>query len=345
MTPDKAISSTRITEIESFYDLYAPVINGAIKEIISDPSTSDEVLSRIFYNLSEELQNYQHKDNLILWLLNLARRECVLQLIQDNDGHKSAPVNPYVNSLPVLSKTVFALVYFKGLTVEEVASLLHVRTDVIDNIFHGLPHFTPYMFPNVKRHRFPTSDILQSLIQNLRPDNDVERVAALKKLEILYTPPEDAFDKLTETVAKVFDTPMAFLSLVDNDVVFYKSQVGPFGRSQVYRKNSLCSLAILSREPLVIEDASLQDCFKDNPFVHGRDGIIFYAGAPLITKDGFLIGALCIVDSRHKTFTFKDTLLLTEFAEMAMLEIESRHDTYQQALFYEQVASANATLR
>jgi GAF domain-containing protein len=94
---------------------------------------------------------------------------------------------------------------------------------------------------------------------------------------------------------------------------------------------------------LVIEDASLSTCFKDNPFVQAENGIKFYAGAPLITKDGFLIGAVCIVDTKPKTFSFKDTLLLTEFAEMAMQEIESRHDTFQQILFKEQLQNAKTT--
>ncbi len=342
MTPPDTIRTSTPAQIDSLYDMYAPVINGVIKGIISDPSKSDEVLGRIFYNLVKEIKNYQHKDNLILWLLNLSRKECIIQLIQDNETDRSGPVNPYVDSLPLFPKIVFALVYFKGFNVDEVASLLHLRTDQIKKVFEGLPQFTPYMFSNLRLRCSPTSDILQSLIQNIKPSNDVARVAALKKLEIIYTPPEEVFDKLTRTVAKVFDTTMAFLSLVDEDTVFYKSQVGPFGRSQVDRQNSLCSLTILSKEPLVIEDASIQDCFKDNPFVQAEGGIVFYAGAPLITKDGFLIGALCVVDSRPKTFTFKDTILLAEFAGMVMLEIESRHDTYQQILFKEQVANANA---
>ena len=181
----------------------------------------------------------------------------------------------------------------------------------------------------------PVPDILSTLIANIIPENDVLRLAALQKLEILYTPSENAFDKITSMIARVFDTPMAFLSLVDKDTVYYKSQVGTFGKSQVDRKDSFCSLAILSKEPLVITDTSLSGCFNTNPLVQEENGIKFYAGAPLITKDGFHIGALCIVDNKPKQFSNKDIALLTEFANMAMNEIEARHKLFQQVLLHE----------
>lgn len=186
--------------------------------------------------------------------------------------------------------------------------------------------------------------MLQRLMKNIIPENDTQRVTALKQYEILYTSPEEAFDRITRIIAQVFNTPMAFLSLVDGDTVFYKSQVGPFGKWQVNRKDSLCSLAILSREPLIIEDASLESCFKDNPFVQAEGGVKFYAGVPLITRDGYMIGALCVIDTKQRTFSVKDTLLLTEFAEMAMSEIESRHESLQQLLFREQVRNVQAEL-
>lgn len=186
--------------------------------------------------------------------------------------------------------------------------------------------------------------MLQRLMKNIIPENDTQRVTALKQYEILYTSPEEAFDRITRIIAQVFNTPMAFLSLVDGDTVFYKSQVGPFGKWQVNRKDSLCSLAILSREPLIVEDASLESCFKDNPFVQAEGGVKFYAGVPLITRDGYMIGALCVIDTKQRTFSVKDTLLLTEFAEMAMSEIESRHESLQQLLFREQVRKVQAEL-
>jgi GAF domain-containing protein len=340
MKPIDAAKVTTTGEISALYDIYAPALYGCISGMISDRDEAEAVLIKIFSTLSVEMEKYQHRDNLLLWLINLSRNECIARLMTGNEKTKGAPVNDYVSGLPLLEKTIFALVYFKGLDIHEVANLLHLPENRIQGVFADLPKFTTYLFHNIKRARSPVSDILQSLVLNLVPKNDAERVAALKKYKILYTAPEEAFDRITAVIARVFDTPMSFLSLVDKDTVFYKSQVGPFGKSQVNREHSLCSLTVLSREPLIIEDASIATCFKDNPLVQAEQGIKFYAGVPLITSDGYLIGALCVVDTKPRTFSTKDTLLLTEFADIAMREIESRHETFQQALLQEQVKAA-----
>jgi len=329
-------------DMGTLYDLYAPSVYGYITGIISDKIEAEAVLQKLFSSLSAEIEQYTHKKSLLVWLINLSRNECISTLIRKNENTRAALVNNYVDTLSVLEKTVFALVYFKGLNIHEVAALLHVPLAKIGDIFEGLPKFTPYLFPNIKRNSSPVSDMLQGLMKNIVPEDDIERVEALRKYEILYTPPEEAFDMITKIVAQVFDMPMSFLSLVDRDTVFYKSQVGPFGKWQVDRKNSLCSLTILSREPLIIEDASVENCFKDNPFVQASGGIKFYAGAPLITHDGYMIGALCVVDTKQRTFTSKKTLLLTEFAEIAMREIEARHESFQQLLFREQLTNVLA---
>lgn len=325
-------------QVGVFYDMYAPALNGVIRSIVDDNSKAEDVLRGVFDNLSDDLENYAHRDGLFLWLLNLARNRAISKLIEDNNQPKIPNLNNYVNKLPLLQKTIFALVFFRGLKVDEVADLLNLPVPLVEPYFKGLPNFTPYLFPNIKRHASPIADILQSLCKNIIPENDAERVAALKRYEVLYTPAEEEFDKITQMAARVFDTPMSFLSLVDEDTVFYKSQVGSFGRTRVNREHSLCSLTLLSREPLIIEDASISDCFKDNPFVNAEDGIRFYAGAPLITKDGYHIGALCVVDTKKRSFSSKDTLLLTEFAELAMREIELRHERFQHILLEEQLA-------
>lgn len=339
-TNNKVVKNSMPKDIGLLYDMYAPAIYAVITSIIADRTKAEDVLIKIFQTLSTEIEKYEHKHSLLLWLINLSRNESISVLIEDNERTEAVLVNTYVNQLPLLEKTIFSLVYFKGLNINEVAALLHLPFSKIEHIFIGLPNFTPYLFPNIKRNSSPVPDMLQSLMKNIIPPNDALRVAALKEYDILYTPAEEAFDKITQMIARVFDTPMSFLSLVDQDTVFYKSQVGPFGKSQVNRENSLCALTILSKEPLVIEDVSLETCFKDNPFVKAQSGIKFYAGAPLITKDGYLIGALCVVDTKHRTFSFKDKLLLVEFAEMAMWEIESRHESFQQVLFNEQLRDA-----
>ncbi|HEX8460568.1 MAG TPA: PAS domain-containing protein, partial [Segetibacter sp.] len=168
--------------------------------------------------------------------------------------------------------------------------------------------------------------MLETLVKNLIPPDDEERLEALRKFEILYTPLEETFDNITAIMAEVFNIPMAFISLVDKDKVFYKSQAGTFGRQQVDRADSLCSLTILNSVPLVIEDASAEACFDNNPLVMQKGGLRFYAGVPLITKEGFSIGAVCIVDTVSRTFSAKDTELLVRFGKMVMHEIEARFE-------------------
>lgn len=177
-----------------------------------------------------------------------------------------------------------------------------------------------YKFKRTKRYEI----MVEILSKNIIPVNDAERLEALVKYEILYTSAEEAFDNITKMIAQVFAAPMAFISLVDKDDVFYKSQVGPFGKDQVARADSLCSLTILNTEPLVIEDASGEACFKDNPYVSVEGGIKFYAGAPLITKEGYNIGTACIVDTKQRKFSEEQKQLLVRFSKLVMHEIELR---------------------
>ncbi|GAB3174152.1 ATP-binding protein [Telluribacter humicola] len=172
--------------------------------------------------------------------------------------------------------------------------------------------------------------MFEALLRDIIPLNDAERLEALYKYQILYTPAEEAFDNITQMMAQVFKAPMAFISLVDKDYVYYKAQVGPFGRDRVDRKDSLCSLTILGTEPLIIEDASGEACFHDNPYVAVEGGIRFYAGAPLITASGHTIGTACIVDIHPRSFSEADKQLLVRFASLVMHDIEQRLNALNQ---------------
>ena len=186
--------------------------------------------------------------------------------------------------------------------------------------------------------------MLATLVENSIPDNDEQRLESLRQFEILYSSPEKAFDNITQMMAEVFDAPMAFISLVDKDNVFYKSQVGPFGRDSVRREDSLCSLTILGTEPLIIEDASGEACFQDNPYVAASGGLRFYAGAPLITSEGLNIGTACIADTKPRSFSQAQKGMLVRFASMVMHEIEVRHTALTQIQIAQEVATANSQL-
>src|SRR6266446_586258 len=115
------------------------------------------------------------------------------------------------------------------------------------------------------------------------PVNETERLAALRRYCVLDTAPESAFDRLTRVVAHVFRVPTVLVSLVESDRQWFKSRIG-------------LDATETSRDVLIVPDATRDPRFADNPLVAGAPGLRFYAGAPLITADGFALGTLCAID-------------------------------------------------
>lgn len=150
----------------------------------------------------------------------------------------------------------------------------------------------------------------ETLIYDIIPQNDAQRVEALKRYEILDTPPEESFNNIVRIIAAVFNTPIALISLVDKDRVFFKGNVGMPGVKNTSRDVSLCAFAVLSNEPTVFEKPLEELCLLTNPLVQGKFGLRFYAGAPLTTSDGYNIGSVCIIDRKERTFSESDKSLL-----------------------------------
>src|SRR3954465_184027 len=117
------------------------------------------------------------------------------------------------------------------------------------------------------------------------PDDESQRIADLKALNILDTPREPRFDNLTELVADVFEMPMVFLTMVDTDRQWYKSTWGTDVDSTP-RNVSFCAHAIIELEPMVVRNAAEDSRFADNPFVTGDFHLRFYAGVPLHGRSG-----------------------------------------------------------
>lgn len=136
---------------------------------------------------------------------------------------------------------------------------------------------------------------------NIIPPGDAGRVEAMRRYRLLDSPSEKVFDNMTALTARLFGTPVSLISLVDTELVFFKSATGAGGIKCADRGESLCALAILSPELMVFEDASLEPIAADSAPV--KQGVRFYAGAPLRTKDGYLIGTLCAVDFKPRQFT------------------------------------------
>jgi PAS domain S-box-containing protein len=128
-----------------------------------------------------------------------------------------------------------------------------------------------------------------------RPADEAARLAALRRYEILDTPPEAGFDDLVAVAAQVCQTPMALVCFVDEERQWFKAAVGVSER-ETARDVAFCAHAILGQELFVVRDALQDPRFADSPLVTAGPRIRFYAGAPLLTPDGHAIGALCVMD-------------------------------------------------
>ncbi len=157
----------------------------------------------------------------------------------------------------------------------------------------------------------------------LIPPGEAQRLAALHSLHILDTPPEERFDRITRLAQRLFDVPIALISLVDASRVWFKSRAG-LDLEQIPRARSFCEHAILGRGPFVVQDARTDPRFSDNPLVTGEPAIRFYAGWPLADHDGHQLGALCLVDRWPRRLSETDLQVLCDLASLAERELTNR---------------------
>ncbi|WIM95993.1 GAF domain-containing sensor histidine kinase [Actinoplanes oblitus] len=167
------------------------------------------------------------------------------------------------------------------------------------------------------------------------PDNEIERLAALYSLDILDSPPEKDFDDIVALAAGVCETPMSMVSLVDADRQWAKASTGP-DFTETPRDLSFCAHAILGRDLLMVPDATQDPRFADNPAVTATDGTRFYAGAPLMTTDGFALGTLCVMDTEPRRLGMEQQQALRALARQVTAQLELRRYAY---------ALANTTAR
>ncbi|GAA0487623.1 sensor histidine kinase [Paractinoplanes deccanensis] len=150
-----------------------------------------------------------------------------------------------------------------------------------------------------------------------------ERLAALRGYQVLDTPPESDFDDLVELAAQLCRTPTAAISLVDEHRQWLKSRVG-VGACDTTRDESFCAYAMFSDGVMQVPDARLDARFRDNPSVTGEPGIVFYAGAPLVTASGQALGALCVIDHEPRLLTPEECAGLRTLARHVMAQLELR---------------------
>lgn len=150
-----------------------------------------------------------------------------------------------------------------------------------------------------------------------------ERLAAVRRYAVLDTPPDGAFDRVTRLAARLLDMPIAIVSIVDHDRIWFKSRYG-IDVDQITRDPGLCASAILDDVPWVVEDARRDPRTLANPLVAGQFGLQFYAGAPLHTHDGYNLGTVCVIDREPRAFGEADRQLLADLAAIVVDELELR---------------------
>jgi signal transduction histidine kinase len=167
------------------------------------------------------------------------------------------------------------------------------------------------------------------------PANETDRLAALYALGVLDSAPEKDFDDIVALASAVCAVPMSLVSLIDADRQWFKARIGT-DLTETSRDLSFCAHAILGKDLLVVPDARQDARFADNPAVTGDEGVRFYAGAPLVTTEGFGLGTLCVVDSEPRRLDVEQLQALRALARQVTSQLELRRYA---------VALANTTAR
>jgi signal transduction histidine kinase len=167
------------------------------------------------------------------------------------------------------------------------------------------------------------------------PDNETDRLAALYALDILDSPAEQDFDDIVKLASNVCGSPMSLVSLLDSDRQWFKARIGT-DLTETDRDMSFCAHAVLGRDLMVVPDATKDARFADNPLVVPDGGVRFYAGAPLVTTDGYALGTLCVIDTEPRRLDIEQMQALRALARQATSQMELRRHA---------IALANTTAR
>jgi hypothetical protein len=175
------------------------------------------------------------------------------------------------------------------------------------------------------RARMPMGRVLK-MHKAPRPPDDAERLANLRMYNILDSAAERAFDDITLLASRLCQTPISIITLVDEERQWFKSHTGT-ELSQTDRDSSFCAHAIAGDEPFVISDALEDERFRDNPLVTGDPHVRFYAGMPLISAEGFALGALCVIDRVPRSISAEQLEALQSLGRQVVNLLELRRVT------------------
>lgn len=160
---------------------------------------------------------------------------------------------------------------------------------------------------------------------SLIPEHDVARVRTLHQFQIVNTTPELVFDNYTAWAAQLFNVPIALISLVDEDYVWFKSRTGGPEVAGLLRNESMCSAAILTDDPFIVSDYKPESCTLIKPDVAQAIGLNFYAGAVLVAEDGARLGMLAVIGKEYRVVSAEEVATLTQLAGLVTQTIELRY--------------------
>ncbi|MES2838239.1 MAG: GAF domain-containing sensor histidine kinase [Bacteroidota bacterium] len=152
---------------------------------------------------------------------------------------------------------------------------------------------------------------------------EIKRIETLRKYDILDTPPDGTYDRIVKLVAKLLNVPIAIVSLVDTDRIWFKSSFG-LNVQQIQREDGLCASAIYSKDFYIVENALKDPRTLRNSLVTSEFGLRFYAAVPLTTSDGFNLGTLCVLDKKPRTLNTTEQQILEDLAYVVIEQLELR---------------------
>ncbi|MDR5740520.1 PAS domain S-box protein [Caballeronia sp. LZ016] len=171
------------------------------------------------------------------------------------------------------------------------------------------------------------------------PFNENDRLRVLRSLAILDTPAEEVFDRLTRVLAHMLHVPMALITFIDSERQWFKSRVGVTA-CETSREVAFCAHALTAEDMLVVEDARRDPRFRDNPAVTGPMSVRFYAGVPLRSADGYVLGTLCAIDTVERSLSHDERAAMRDLARTVERELLSRETAVSARALHEADAEA-----
>ncbi len=195
----------------------------------------------------------------------------------------------------------------------------------------------------VINHRPRRSACSPSMKRPSLPANESARLLALASYDILETEAEASFDAATELAATILSVPIALVSLVDVDRQWFKSRYG-LTVAETSRDASFCAHVVAESSPLVVPDVLEDERFADNPLATGEPHVRFYAGMPLQTPDGFVLGSLCVLDREPRILTPQQTRILRLLAGQVVDQLEARRKSRLLAMAHARIEALVDTM-